>query len=132
MGAARAISGSVPAACCLCAALASAGCASPAPRTGTPASGPGVYAGNQGGAWEAVLPLARAPGASWADARRDTALSVAGEASVLDAGVWPEPDRPSLDQTRQLLIINRPEFVHYFSAWAPYWRMRQPAYRVYP
>ena len=126
MGAARAISGSAGKVCLLAAVLASAGCASPAPRADSPR--PGAYAGNQGGAWEAVLgprPLAAA------EARRDRGLNVTEPGSVLALGLWPDPPRPSLDQTRQLLLINRPDYVHYFSEWTPWWRA-PVRYRVYP
>lgn len=104
----------------LCAMLAGSGCASTPPEP-TPVAG--AFAGNQGGAWEAVFaPAMTAPSPAGDEyARRDEALAVSEPASILATGLWPDPYQPSLDDARQLLLINRPDFVTYYSQYSGYW-----------
>ncbi|MEX2217659.1 MAG: hypothetical protein WD749_02770 [Phycisphaerales bacterium] len=92
---------------------------------------PGAIVGNQGGAWEAVLPMdAGAAAMAHADAsRRDGALAVRTPDTILAAGVWPEPRRDSLDHLRQRFIQSDPRFVAYYGA-GPFYR-RVHTTRVY-
>jgi hypothetical protein len=97
------------------AAIAWSGCASSAPRGPAVLPAPLVSAGNQGGAWEAVL--GPAPSSPEALARRDEALDVTSPETALAYGVWPDPPRPSFDRVRHLFIQSRPEYVRYYSAY---------------
>lgn len=99
----------------LLAAVAGPGCASPQPQHVVHGTAPD---GNQGSAWEAVLP--RDPGSYVVAAedvsRRDAALGVPAP----DSGLWPEPYRPSLDEIRQVFLNRSADSVHYFSQYGSY------------
>jgi hypothetical protein len=100
-------------------ALLAGGCASPPPRQIQ-----GAFLGNQGGSWEAMLPP---DGAALADAgtetwRRDSALNLTEAGSILETDLWPEPYRPSLDQTRRVFISSCPGTVTYFGRYDYYYR----------
>jgi hypothetical protein len=122
MRASRAGIGSMVGGLVLCAGIACSGCATPSPRTETPAP-PKVFVGNQGGAWEAALPPAAtdSEGADWLNQRRDDSLSVQEPSTALAYGVWPDPPAPSLDQLRQVFLIQRPQFIAFYSSfWGGY------------
>jgi hypothetical protein len=104
------------------AAAVIAGCAAP-----VPVRPQGAIVGNQGGAWETVLASPQtttelAAGPEYA--RRDTALGYETTDLLTQAGGWPEPYRPSLDQARRLNLPTRGNdilFLSDFAAPGPYW-----------
>ena len=102
--------------CCVlgvCATLT--GCAAPVARR--PAA---MGAGDQGGAWEVVLPggpsgrqLAMGPEST----RRDEAMNYRAPEVTIDA------DRPSLDESRRLFFSRQADELIYFRPAGPYrWR----------
>jgi hypothetical protein len=111
-------------------AAALAGCAGAAPPSVGSSLAEPVFVGNQGGAWEVVFLPAEAPlegAAGPAMARRDAALNVRAAESILEVGMWPEPARPDLFQTRRLFLSTRagevlylPDPAHRYRRW--YWR----------
>jgi hypothetical protein len=91
-------------ACIPAVGLVLAGCA-----TSVPPRPQGVFVGNQGDAWELVLPGPRIADASaWGVgseySRRDAALGVRHPTAVSAIDAWPRPDRPDLDRTRRITI----------------------------
>lgn len=103
---------------CLLGGLAAGGCA-----TAVPVRPQGVVAGNQGGAWEVVLPLeptARELAVGPEYSRRDEALNYQPAEPLIGLGAWPEPYAPSLDQARTLFLPRNADRQIYFSAFPVY------------
>jgi hypothetical protein len=102
----------------LLAGILAGGCAAPYVRREPAPGGPG----NQGGAWEAVLPGGETAAAqvSGDEAfRRDWVLA-SPPLSDLPADAWPEPYRPGLERTRRLFLPTRGGEVLYLGTeWAP-------------
>lgn len=100
-------------------ALLAAGCASPPPQQVR-----GAFLGNQGGSWEALLPADGSAVLATGEEgwRRDEALNVTRAGSILETDLWPEPYRPSLDQTRRVFISSCPNNVTYFGRYDYYYR----------
>lgn len=102
-------------------ALALIGCAAPVPQR---AAGPAV--GNQGHAWEMLLPPPRVDDGAGSSillaagpevARRDAALGVAPEAYVA-AGTWSDA-QPRLDDLRRLSLSSQPDSIQYYRSRRP-------------
>src|SRR5215470_11709512 len=88
-------------------ACALAGCA-----TGIPRHAAGEAVGNQGAAWEVVLPgadVGREFAAGYETSRRDPALGYS-EPDLL-AGTWPAPDQPTLFGAWRLTLPQNPNSV---------------------
>jgi len=94
----------------LCAAALTGCAAEGPPRTAT-----APFAGNQGGAWEVVLPggiLGASAQEGFEVTRRDELLNDRTGEAPLDYA-----DRPTLDGYRRLHLHERPDDVIYFRSW---------------
>jgi hypothetical protein len=63
--------------------------------------------------------------------RRDGVLNVRDPESTLAANLWPDPYRPSLDQTRRLFLSSCPNTVTYFGRYPYYPAPRAPGRLFY-
>ncbi len=95
------------------------GCAEPVARRPG-----GLTAGDQGGAWEVVLPgaaTAQELAQGVEQSRRDDALSIRDYCTAT-ADAWPEPDRPTLEGARRLFLEERADEFLYFRTERERWR----------
>jgi|SoiMethySBSTD1v2_1073268.scaffolds.fasta_scaffold3897684_1 hypothetical protein len=110
--------------CTLGAIAALAGCSS---SNKVARRDPGVFVGNQGGAWEVVMAAedtaAEPPGAE--SARRDGyILTHAGEGSDLPGDAWPDDGRDQLDDLRFVYLPRSSRDVVYFGRGPAYYPRR--------